>query len=240
MRHIARVLLAALLFGACDSPAPTAAPTASATARPAPSAATAKSTAAATPAPSASVATAPSSSATAEPLDPKAVWNGKWPLPQMMSANRCKTASGEPGLTVNGRECHNPCLPGAAPLDAMQCTAKCTSDADCTKDGRHGSCDDGACRRPKTLECEGKKAPTPCKTEDGETGQRCDADQICASDGMICPEGLVMYGGTNCVKTCKKAADCPKGECAMDEGMEKGVGICAPICPSEGCPYLWE
>lgn len=149
-----------------------------------------------------------------------------------MDARTCKTANGEPGVTVNGKDCHNPCLPGMAPISNWQCASKCVADGDCTKDGRAGSCKDGLCERPIELACQGGGKPSKCKTDEGDDGQRCKTSDECLQTNLICPSGLVMYGGTHCAKQCKTASDCPKGECSEE--------ICGPLCPSEGCPYLWE
>jgi hypothetical protein len=166
-------------------------------------------------------------------LDPAAKWDGKWPLPQHAASDKCTTPSGEAGLTVNGKDCFNPCRAGMAPSqDGWACVAKCAADADCNTSGLIGTCRSGVCDRPQTLPCAGNKASAPCKTAEGEDGQRCEASDDCTRSDFICPSGRIMYGGTHCAKACSKPADCPQGTCEE--------GICGPLCPSEGCPYFWE
>ena len=68
-----------------------------------------------------------------------------------------------------------------------------------------------------------------CNLPGGGNGFRCKGAKKC---GPACKRGLVLTGGTHCAKPCKSNAQCPGGEC--------GEGTCGPLCPSEGCPYLWE
>lgn len=158
-----------------------------------------------------------------------------WPLPQTgcFDVTRCTADGGVPGVRCKpDGPCLQPCPQGmASDAEGRYCNARCTSDADCRKGGRTGKCtSEGLCDRfdVPPLTCD-SLTQIECKTARGEFGWRC-PDGPCRP---ACKPGLRLFGGTDCAKPCKSDRDCPGGgECMQ--------GACIPVCPSEGCPYLWE
>jgi len=149
-----------------------------------------------------------------------------WPLPpECYPATRCAMPDGKPGLQCTpAGVCFNPCPAGMAPeLEGTYCSRTCKSDKECGA----GKCVSGVCSKwPPKLECEGTLF---CELPGGGAGVRCTEKDPCRNP---CKPPLILYGGTHCAKPCKSAAECPGGECE--------TGVCAPLCPSEGCPYRWE
>jgi hypothetical protein len=117
----------------------------------------------------------------------------------------------------------------ATDAQANFCERVCKADAEC----EGGRCVDGLCNsleRPSTADWQIRDG---CRTADGRDGFHVDGDSRCYP---WCKIGLVLYGGTHCVKPCASNADCPGSQCAREEDPP----LCGPICPSEGCPYPWE
>ena len=156
-----------------------------------------------------------------------------WPLSRSCDRRRCTTALGDPGFRCgSGGACFNPCPTGLAPdAQGFFCERRCRADAECDE----GRCTGGLCDSMGAPPCGGPPGIGGCSMPDGRAGF------LCADPGPCypwCKAGLDLWGGTHCVKSCRSPADCPGGECA--EKTPEGEGICAPICPSEGCPYPWE
>ena len=191
-------------------------------------------------------------------LDETATWNGRWPLPATAmprhasgpdgftdSAQVCTNRRGDPGITVNGKECHNPCPAGGAPITWQQCSLICKTDADCTRGGRRGTCslqigNAMLCERPNTLECDGGALSTACTAASGEPGQQCPGKPECEHADFACRDGKKSFGyglGQRCARPCESDADCPEGKCEHSPNLPRGrFGECAPGCPGEGCP----
>jgi hypothetical protein len=122
--------------------------------------------------------------------------------------------------------CGNPCLAGTGPEEGgTYCSKLCKLDKDCPGGtcAKNGVCDLWS---HHALKCDD---PALCVTPTRGAGQRCKEGDPCLP---VCKIGLVLAGGTHCAKPCKTNKDCPKGEC---DGT-----TCGPLCPAEGCPYLWE
>lgn len=223
-RHISLLtLLVCATLAACGSSASNSGTASSGAAQHASAATSAK------PKPSAATSTPAASAASAPTATPAPTLTGKpagWPLPLECDIQVCKLDSGRPGVRCGSAgPCQNPCGEGRAPdKSGIYCTRLCAGPADCPG----GSCTpEGACDfSPAPLACE---APEFCDLPGGSMGARCKPTDPCTN---TCKKGLVLYGGTHCAKPCKGPADCPGGTCEED--------ICGPLCPSEGCPYLWE
>jgi hypothetical protein len=199
--------------------------------------------------------TAPAPTASALPPAPPPAGSGSlarrpslpprrgWPLIPYCAVEACTTATGErgvsyprgPGPGTDARckpqgQCFNPCPVGMAPNpQATFCERVCKGDAEC----EGGSCVKGLCEsmeRPSTADWQ---LQGECRTADGRDGFHVRGDNHCYP---WCKVGLVLYGGTHCVKPCASSADCPGGQCAREESPP----LCGPLCPSEGCPYPWE
>ena len=178
-----------------------------------------------------------------------------WPISfsTCPASEECETAEGEPGYRCSsGQKCFNPCpigmVPGYAIGDETMCFRLCNDDHDCP-----GSawCVDaflpasGGERPPSVGLCYDQEEPKNrsersitdggCTTSDDRQGYQVEGDPRCYP---WCKRGLVLYGGTNCAKPCRTNGDCPGGWCERDQPSNPGV--CAPVCPSEGCPYPWE
>lgn len=160
-----------------------------------------------------------------------------WPLSTSVPHEECVTAAGEPGYRLvdrPGRPCFNPCPVGMAPgaFFFQFCERFCSADADC--DG--GRCESGRCNSlfataDAIFHVDG------CRLLDGRPGRIDEKRKLCLPD---CKIGLVLMGGTDCVKPCTSAADCPGGRC-MQDNPSNPFRFCGPgVCPSEGCPYPWE
>jgi len=141
--------------------------------------------------------------------------------------NPCMTDKGEPGVRCSEHSvCGNPCLPGMA-VDNGYCSRLCKSDKDCVGMvcGSKGVCT--MPDRPKLETCRDGSEPGSCTTKKGQAGWGC--PEQCEK---ACRGRLILTGGTHCAKPCRSDRDCPKGSCNTDH--------CSPLCPMEGCPYLWD
>lgn len=140
---------------------------------------------------------------------------------------RCTTAEEEPGIVCTADDlCCNPCLPNMATADGVSCHAQCARGEDCSV----GDCDDGVCVHDSEPDC---PAPETCRADSGDYGRRCPGDTACVA---LCPSGQRLLGGTHCVRPCRTDADCPAGYCREGGGFKH----CSGLCPSAGCPYLYD
>ncbi|MCC6524340.1 MAG: hypothetical protein IT373_16900 [Polyangiaceae bacterium] len=217
-------LLASAILAACSSSPTTTTASVHSAPKPAPSAAGTGSKIA----PAASSLATPTSPPPRAP-EPAASLSGKpagWPLPSDCEVQSCRLADGTPGVRCGASgACGNPCGAGRAPeKNGSYCSKRCQADGDCPggKCAPEGVCDFWA----KPLACDSYEF---CDLPGGVMGGRCKPSDPCQSP---CKKGLVLTGGTHCAKPCKVPADCPGGECSD--------GVCTPLCPAEGCPYLWE
>jgi hypothetical protein len=162
---------------------------------------------------------------------PKGAWR-RYPLPAwcVRESQLCTTDEGAPGLRC-GRDqtCFNPCPPGMGPEKrGLFCSPLCRSSAQCPG----GTCTpEGVCDRwPSFDAC--PKEYTSCELPQGRMGRTCGGKCV-----NPCKKGLFLLAATSCVKACSSDADCPGGGCWTGTGTPS---FCGPLCPSEGCPYLWE
>ena len=142
---------------------------------------------------------------------------------------RCVTRIGEPGIQcLSDGVCCNPCLPGMATEAGMYCNRICDTAADC-KAG--GICEGRVCSYDTEPDC---AFPKGCDLPNGDPGRRCRADEPCMS---FCGPGMRLLYGTHCVRPCRDDSDCPGHHCQTDEAP---FPFCAGLCPSTGCPYLYD
>jgi hypothetical protein len=171
-----------------------------------------------------SVATLPSARAPEPRATPST--SPTWPVRECESPAPCRMPNGQPGMRCSETEaCFNPCPAGMGPeKEGSFCAKICKTASDCGGDrcSPEGICD----RWPAPLPCQD---PEFCTVSGDYGGFRCSPSSPCQSP---CKKGLVLFGGTHCAKPCEKESQCPGGHCEN--------GICAPLCPSEGCPYRWE
>lgn len=166
---------------------------------------------------------------------PEGDWRN-YPLPRWgLSGNTtlCTTEQGGPGLRCrDDSACFNPCPKGMGPeRGGTFCAKTCGPGRPCNG----GTCTpQGVCDRWPDFDACREQNQETCLTKSEEPGQICDG--VCVG---YCKEGLILVGGTHCAKPCKSDRDCggTRNACWKDDGPPY---FCGMLCPSEGCPYLYE